>query len=98
MDKLSIVTDELGNQVVLIPDIIFKNKQNVDWNEVEEYLKQFCRGNNKHYRNGGCCISWKRFSGRICRLKVYKKCKRCTGESKSKCGTRYSRDGRNCYR
>lgn len=41
MDRLSIVTDEFGNQVVLIPDIIFKNKQNIDWNEVEEYLKQF---------------------------------------------------------
>lgn len=41
MDKLSIVTDELGNQIVLIPEIIFKNKQNIDWDEVEGYLKQF---------------------------------------------------------
>lgn len=41
MDKLSIVTDEFGNKVVLIPDIIFKNKQKIAWNEVEEYLKRF---------------------------------------------------------
>lgn len=41
MDRLLFVTDELGNQVVLIPDIMQKNKQKIDWNEVEEYLKQF---------------------------------------------------------
>lgn len=41
MEKLEIVTDNTGNRVVLIPDIIFKNKQNIDWNEVESYLQRF---------------------------------------------------------
>ncbi len=41
MSKLEIIQDEIGNQIVLIPDIIFTNKQNIDWNEVEEYLKQY---------------------------------------------------------
>ncbi len=27
MDKLDIVTDESGNEVVLLPEIIFSNKQ-----------------------------------------------------------------------
>lgn len=41
MNKLSVVQDELGNQVVLIPDIIFVNKQHIDWKEVEKYLEQY---------------------------------------------------------
>ena len=41
MAKFEIVTDDLGNKVVLIPEIIFKNKQNIDWNEVEDYLLQY---------------------------------------------------------
>lgn len=30
MDKLDIVTDESGNKVVLLPEIIFSNKQNIN--------------------------------------------------------------------
>lgn len=41
MDKIEIVLDETGNKMVLIPDIIFVNKQNIDWNEVEVYLERF---------------------------------------------------------
>ena len=35
MDKLDIVTDESGNKVVLLPEIIFSNKQNINWDDVE---------------------------------------------------------------
>lgn len=41
MKDLEIVLDENGNKVVLIPDIIFENKQNIDWNEVECYLEGY---------------------------------------------------------
>lgn len=41
MDKLTIVYDKDGNKVVIIPDIIFVNKQNIDWNKVETYLEQY---------------------------------------------------------
>ena len=41
MKKLKIVTDNCGNEVVLLPDIIFNNKQNIDWNEVENYLQKY---------------------------------------------------------
>ena len=41
MRKLEIIQDEDGNKVVLIPDIIFVNKQNIDWNKVEIYLQQY---------------------------------------------------------
>ena len=41
MDRLKIVTDNNGNQIVLIPKIIFSNKQNINWNEVEMYLEKY---------------------------------------------------------
>ena len=39
METLEIALDETGNNVVVLPDIIFSNKQNIDWNEVEKYLE-----------------------------------------------------------
>ena len=41
MEKLAIIQDDDANKIVLIPDIIFVNKQNIDWNDVEAYLKQY---------------------------------------------------------
>lgn len=41
MERLDIALDETGNSVVLIPDIIFTNKQNIDWAEVERYLERY---------------------------------------------------------
>lgn len=41
MKKLEIIQDEDGSKVVVIPDILFANKQNIDWDEVEFYLKQY---------------------------------------------------------
>lgn len=41
MEKLEIIIDEPGNKIVLIPDIIFENKQNIDWKEVENYLEKY---------------------------------------------------------
>ena len=41
METLETALDENGNQVVILPDIIFSGKQNIDWNEVEKYLERF---------------------------------------------------------
>ncbi|MDE6233857.1 MAG: hypothetical protein K2M60_11010 [Lachnospiraceae bacterium] len=41
MEKLEIITDEAGNKIVIIPDIIFANKQNIEWEEVEKYLVRY---------------------------------------------------------
>ncbi|MDE5780651.1 MAG: hypothetical protein K2I03_04140 [Lachnospiraceae bacterium] len=41
MEKLEIITDEAGNKIVIIPDIIFVNKQNIEWEEVENYLVRY---------------------------------------------------------
>lgn len=43
MAKLDIVIDDMGNKVVLIPDIIFKNKQNIDWNYVKKYVGEIVK-------------------------------------------------------
>lgn len=39
--ELIIANDLEGNKVVVLPEIIFKNKQNIDWNAVERYLKKY---------------------------------------------------------
>lgn len=41
MGKAEIIQDEYGNKIVLLSDIVFVNKQNIDWNNVEVYLKRY---------------------------------------------------------
>lgn len=41
MEKLVIIQDVEDNKVVVIPNMIFSNKQNIDWNDVEAYLQQY---------------------------------------------------------
>ena len=41
VETLVISQDARGNKVVLIPNIIFANKQNIDWKEVETYLERY---------------------------------------------------------
>ena len=37
---MKIIRDEKGKAIVVIPNVIFKNKQDIDWNAVEKYLEQ----------------------------------------------------------
>lgn len=39
--NISVIKDVNGNQIVVINDIRFKGKRNIDWDEVEQYLKQY---------------------------------------------------------
>jgi hypothetical protein len=41
LNKAKIFTDTAGNRVVVIADIIFLNKQNIKWKNVEKYSRQF---------------------------------------------------------
>lgn len=41
MSEVKIVKDKQGNAIVIIPDIIFWNKQDIDWDAVKEYLKKY---------------------------------------------------------
>ena len=38
---MQIVKDKLGRSIVVLPDTIFKNKQNIDWTAVENYLRKY---------------------------------------------------------
>lgn len=38
---MDIITDEDGYKIVVINDICFKGKRNIDWDDVEEYLKRY---------------------------------------------------------
>ena len=40
-ESVSITSDSGGKKVVVISDIIFKGRQNIDWIEVEDYLKRY---------------------------------------------------------
>ncbi len=39
--NVSVIKDVNENQVVIINDIRFKGRRNIDWDEVEQYLKQY---------------------------------------------------------
>ena len=39
--NVSIIQDEFGKNIVIINDIRFKGKRNIDWEEVEKYLKEY---------------------------------------------------------
>ncbi len=39
--NVSIISDLDGSKIVVINDIIFKGRQNIEWSDVEKYLKQF---------------------------------------------------------
>ena len=39
--NISVIKDVNGNQIVVINDIRFKGRQNIDWDEVEQYLKLY---------------------------------------------------------
>ena len=41
MSEVKIIRDEQDNAIVIIPDIIFWNKQDIDWDAVKEYLKKY---------------------------------------------------------
>ena len=39
--SVNIIRDEKGNAIVVINDIRFKDRQNIDWHAVEEYLYEY---------------------------------------------------------
>lgn len=45
--NVEIVTDDNGNKMVLIKEIMFKEKHNINWNEVKDYLWVFVRASYK---------------------------------------------------
>lgn len=42
--NINIITDTDGNKIVLINDVMFKGKRNINWDEVKSYLKRFVGG------------------------------------------------------
>lgn len=39
--KINVICDAEGKKVVLINDIRFKSRRSIDWNEIENYLKEY---------------------------------------------------------
>ncbi len=38
---MQIVTNKQGQHIVILPDVIFANKQAINWNDVEDYLEKY---------------------------------------------------------
>jgi hypothetical protein len=36
-----IIKDGVGHEIAVLPEIIFRNKQNIDWKAVEKYLRRY---------------------------------------------------------
>lgn len=45
-EKVNIIIDENGKNIVLINDVRFKTRRTINWDEVEAYLKEYI---GKHY-------------------------------------------------
>ena len=41
MNTVRIRTDEQGNKVVVLPEIVFWNKQDIEWDKVRSYLERY---------------------------------------------------------
>lgn len=41
--KVKIIVDSFGDKIVQIDEIIFMGKQNIDWKNVEKYLKRYIK-------------------------------------------------------
>lgn len=39
--EIKISVDEKGDKIVIIPQVIFKGKRSINWNEIEKYLQQY---------------------------------------------------------
>ena len=39
--NISVIKDVDGNSIVMINDIRFKGKRKIDWDDVEQYLRQY---------------------------------------------------------
>ena len=40
-NNVLVTLDENGNKIVIIPQVIFKGKRTISWNEVEQYLLRY---------------------------------------------------------
>lgn len=39
--KINVISDLEGNEIIIINDIRFKGKRRIDWEYVEQYLKEY---------------------------------------------------------
>lgn len=39
--KINVISDLEGNEIIIINDIRFKGKRRIDWENVEQYLKEY---------------------------------------------------------
>lgn len=93
MSEVKVVRDEQGNAIVIIPDIIFWNKQDIDWDAVKEYLKKYLGEIIENKQTKEKIEIGTKFADEYTGSK-YSEHIRSTGKSQGKCSTRNPRTGR----
>lgn len=88
MKKMEIMQDEYGSKVVVIPDIIFANKQNIDWDEVELYLEQYVGENVVVADSGDTILLGKDFPDEFAGSKYTRKTKGARAKANAAQGVR----------
>lgn len=49
--RIHIIQDENNKSIVLINDIRFKSRRNIDWNEIDEYLKSILETHMRFWKH-----------------------------------------------
>jgi outer membrane protein assembly factor BamA len=60
--NVNVIRDVNGNNIVMINDIKFKGKRQVNWNDVKEYLEQYVGEFYEIADTKRCCVYRKRSS------------------------------------
>ena len=91
MDKrINIISDSVGKQIVVITDIRFQGKRNINWEEVEKYLKEYIGNCYEVVETADQIFISSDFPGELKGSEDTRRLYRSKCESKSKCNTRNS--------
>ena len=63
--KAKIITDKNDKKIVVLPEILFKGKRSLSWNEVKNYLKQYVGKAYLHMRKFPPSLTSSLFLSRI---------------------------------
>lgn len=96
MKESQVFTDENGNKVVVLPDVIFNNKQHINWNEVEDYLKRYIGKTVDILKTKDKIRIGNKFPDEYAGSKYTRELKGVKGKGKSECGSGNSQNGADC--
>lgn len=95
-NNVLVAKDVNGNKVVVIPQVIFKGKRTIPWDEVEQYLLRYVGKIFEVAETEDLIYVDRTFTDEYANSIYTKKIGRCASKSKGKYVTRNTSDDRNC--